>query len=242
MAAQRSCCAPSRPKDCCAAMRPSWCPTFHVGLIASRDTEVPRLPGPTDRRAGLDSAPPGVKVPVQAPALASIACASPCSAAVIATSSPWCAAAARRTWPLSRRSSWPGRSALYSSRCSPGSATPATTVADIVAARACITPTECGQAIVVRTRQWWAAIVAACALPGSTGARLPRRCAGVDGGARGRLTAAARHQLRIHHDHLAVCAAAAARSAPTRVAERRRACGPRRSPGPAGLGSALHPR
>ena len=30
------------------------------------------------------------------------------------------------------------------------------TVADIVAARACITPTECGHQIVVATRHWWA--------------------------------------------------------------------------------------
>ena len=34
------------------------------------------------------------------------------------------------------------------------------TVADIVAARACITPTECGHQIVVSTRRWWAAHVA----------------------------------------------------------------------------------
>ena len=34
------------------------------------------------------------------------------------------------------------------------------TVADIVAARVCITPTECGQEIVTATRRWWAAHVA----------------------------------------------------------------------------------
>ena len=35
------------------------------------------------------------------------------------------------------------------------------TVADIVAARSCITPTECGHAIALSTHQWWSAHVAA---------------------------------------------------------------------------------
>ena len=35
------------------------------------------------------------------------------------------------------------------------------TVADVVAARACITPTECGHTIAVSTRQWWSTHVAA---------------------------------------------------------------------------------
>ena len=50
------------------------------------------------------------------------------------------------------------------------------TVADVVAARACITPTECGHTIAVSTRQWWSAHVAAPAhTAGSTRAGVPGR-------------------------------------------------------------------
>ena len=61
-------------------------------------------------------------------------------------------------------------------------------VADIVAARTCITPTECGHQIVVATRRWWAAHVAAPAellarrVPAFLGDAEAR-----DGRARGRL-------------------------------------------------------
>ena len=78
------------------------------------------------------------------------------------------------------------------------------TLADIVAARACITPTECGQQIVRDTRLWWAAHVAEPA------ALLARRvptylddAQSRDTQARGRLTAAARQQLRVHRERLA---------------------------------------
>jgi exodeoxyribonuclease VII large subunit len=89
------------------------------------------------------------------------------------------------------------------------------TVADIVAARACITPTECGQAIVARTGQWWEAHVAGPA--GLLSRRVPSFLADAqtrDAAARGRLTAAARHQLRVHRDHLGARATAAVRRAP----------------------------
>jgi len=88
-------------------------------------------------------------------------------------------------------------------------------VADVVAARTCITPTECGHQIVVATRRWWAAHVAAPAellarrVPGFLGEAGAR-----DGRARGRLTAAARNQVRVHGDRLARKAATVARSAP----------------------------
>jgi len=89
------------------------------------------------------------------------------------------------------------------------------TVADIVAARACITPTECGQAIVTRTRQWWVAHVAGPA--GLLSRRVPSFLADAqtrDAAARGRLTAAARHQVRVHRERLGARATAAARQAP----------------------------
>lgn len=89
------------------------------------------------------------------------------------------------------------------------------TVADIVAARTCITPTECGQAIVSRTRQWWVAHVAGPA--GLLSRRVPSYLADAqtrDAAARGRLTAAARHQLRVHTDRLGARATATARLAP----------------------------
>ena len=88
-------------------------------------------------------------------------------------------------------------------------------VADIVAARTCITPTECGHQIVMATRRWWAAHVAAPAellarrVPGFLGDAQAR-----DGRARGRLTAAARNQVRVHRDRLARKASTVARSAP----------------------------
>ncbi|HEX3332812.1 MAG TPA: exodeoxyribonuclease VII large subunit [Acidimicrobiales bacterium] len=89
------------------------------------------------------------------------------------------------------------------------------TVADIVAARTCITPTECGQAIVHVTRHWWATHVAVPA--GLLSRRVPTFLADAqsrDAAARGRLAAAARHQLRVHRDRLGARATAAARRAP----------------------------
>jgi exodeoxyribonuclease VII large subunit len=89
------------------------------------------------------------------------------------------------------------------------------TVADLVAARACITPTECGQALVARTAAWWASHVEAPAdfLAGRVPSFLSdasRR----DVAARGRLTAAARQQLRVHRERLSRRAELAARRAP----------------------------
>ncbi|HEY1826658.1 MAG TPA: exodeoxyribonuclease VII large subunit [Acidimicrobiales bacterium] len=89
-------------------------------------------------------------------------------------------------------------------------------VADVVAARACITPTECGQALVARTAQWWAVRVVAPAefLAGRVPSFLADAAAR-DVRARGRLTAAARQQLRVHRERLSRRADLAARRAPT---------------------------
>jgi exodeoxyribonuclease VII large subunit len=93
------------------------------------------------------------------------------------------------------------------------------TVADIVAARACITPTECGQQIVEATRLWWAEqVVGPAALLAH---RVPAYLADAqsrDALARGRLTAAARQQLRLHRERLARKASTLGRTAPERLA------------------------
>jgi exodeoxyribonuclease VII large subunit len=76
-------------------------------------------------------------------------------------------------------------------------------VADIVANRACITPTECGQHLVAEVGAWWTTQVLEPA------ARLRRRAPALlaeelkkDEQARGRLTRAARSQLRVHRERL----------------------------------------
>jgi len=93
------------------------------------------------------------------------------------------------------------------------------TLADIVAARACITPTECGQQIVEATRLWWTERVVGPA------ALLARRvptylddAQSRDTRARGRLTAAARQQLRVHRERLARKGTSLGRAAPERLA------------------------
>ena len=94
-------------------------------------------------------------------------------------------------------------------------------VADIVAARTCITPTECGHQIVVATRRWWGAHVAEPAE--LLGRRVPAFLADAqarDGRARGRLTSAARNQVRVHHERLVRKASTVARSAPGRLEAR----------------------
>jgi exodeoxyribonuclease VII large subunit len=88
-------------------------------------------------------------------------------------------------------------------------------VADIVASRACITPTECGQHLVVRVAEWWGRHVAGPAVVLSR--RVPSFLADAehrDAQARGRLTRAARHQLRVHRERLATRAGVVGRLAP----------------------------
>jgi exodeoxyribonuclease VII large subunit len=92
------------------------------------------------------------------------------------------------------------------------------TVADVVANRVCITPTECGQAIAQRVGAWWAARVAGPA--GRLGQRVPsflQDAEARDAAARRHLVAAARHQLRYHRGHLAGRVDGLGRSAPVRL-------------------------
>jgi len=94
-------------------------------------------------------------------------------------------------------------------------------VADIVANRACITPTECGHQLVLRVGQWWEQRVAGPA------AVLSRRVPSLlheaqarDTAARGRLTHAARSQLRVHRERLTVRTIALGRLAPEGLSAR----------------------
>ena len=83
-------------------------------------------------------------------------------------------------------------------------------VADIVANRAFITPTECGHQLVLRVGQWWEQHVGGAASVLSR--RVPSLLAEAqarDAAARGRLTRAARSQLRVHRERLARRATAA---------------------------------
>jgi len=93
------------------------------------------------------------------------------------------------------------------------------TLADIVAAHACITPTECGQQIVESTRLWWAErVVEPAAL---LARRVPTYLSDAqsrDTQARGRLTAAARQQLRVHGERLARKGTSLGRAAPDSLA------------------------
>ncbi len=96
-------------------------------------------------------------------------------------------------------------------------------VADLVASRTCITPTECGHQLVLRVGQWWQANV------GEQAAALSRRVPALlaeaerrDAQARGRMTRAARSQLRVHRERLSRRAVAAARLAPLTLEARQR--------------------
>lgn len=89
------------------------------------------------------------------------------------------------------------------------------TVADVVANRVCITPTECGQAIVQRVGAWWSnrvsspAAVLARRIPSLLAAAEQR-----DAATRRHLVASARHQLRYHRGQLAGRTAFVRRAAP----------------------------
>jgi exodeoxyribonuclease VII large subunit len=92
------------------------------------------------------------------------------------------------------------------------------TVTDLVANRRCITPTECGQAIVHAVRRWWDTRVAA------PSARLARRVPAYladaderDRRARRAVVGASRHHLAVHRERVRARAAALGRAAPARV-------------------------
>jgi len=77
-------------------------------------------------------------------------------------------------------------------------------VTDIVANRAFITPTECGRELALRVSQWWDSAVASRTLVMSRRAHEVLSSAEHrDALARGRLTGAARQQLRAHGERLA---------------------------------------
>ncbi|HEY1444138.1 MAG TPA: exodeoxyribonuclease VII large subunit [Acidimicrobiales bacterium] len=102
------------------------------------------------------------------------------------------------------------------------------TVADIVAARACITPTECGQAIVSRTVQWWGRhVIEPAAFLADRVPSFLSDASARDARARGRLTATARQQLRVHRERLSARAVAAARRAPSALERSETALGSR---------------
>jgi len=91
-------------------------------------------------------------------------------------------------------------------------------VADLVANRSCITPTECGRELALRVKLWWEASVATPA------AVVARRVADVLVGAeqrgdaaRSRIVATARHLVRAQAERLGVRAATIATSAPRLV-------------------------
>jgi exodeoxyribonuclease VII large subunit len=91
-------------------------------------------------------------------------------------------------------------------------------VADIVANRSCITPTECGHELVVRVQTWWKEHVArpAAALHQQVPSLLATAEAR-DAQARGRLTRAARGQLRVHNERVGRRAVSIRRLAPDRL-------------------------
>jgi exodeoxyribonuclease VII large subunit len=94
-------------------------------------------------------------------------------------------------------------------------------VADIVANRAFITPTECGHELVLRVGQWWEQRVAGPAAVLSR--RVPsllQEAQARDAAARGRLTHAARSQLRVHRERLTVRTVSLARLAPEGLSAR----------------------
>jgi len=97
-------------------------------------------------------------------------------------------------------------------------------VADIVANRACITPTECGQELVRHVAQWWQSNVAEpAALLARRVPSLLSEAEGRDRAARSRLIHATRSQLRVHRERLVGRAVVVAQRAPERLTARRHA-------------------
>lgn len=95
-------------------------------------------------------------------------------------------------------------------------------VADLVANRACITPTECGREIAHRVAQWWETSVAT---PAAVVARRAEDVLGMaeeaHGAARARLAGTARHLVDRQRERLAERADALARRAPRLVDDAR---------------------
>jgi exodeoxyribonuclease VII large subunit len=75
-------------------------------------------------------------------------------------------------------------------------------VADIVAARAFVTPTECGQEVVQRAAAWWESVVATAGLVSRRATEVLEGAVDRDRTARARLGQATRHQLHRHAERL----------------------------------------
>jgi exodeoxyribonuclease VII large subunit len=75
-------------------------------------------------------------------------------------------------------------------------------VADIVAGRAFVTPTECGQELVQRAGDWWASVSATAAVVARRTAEVLEGAVDRDRAARARLGQATRHQLHRHAERL----------------------------------------
>ncbi|MGH2931162.1 MAG: exodeoxyribonuclease VII large subunit, partial [Solirubrobacteraceae bacterium] len=92
-------------------------------------------------------------------------------------------------------------------------------VADVVANRSCVTPTECGRDLVQRVRTWWeGSVVAAAALAARRAEEVLEGSERSHDGSRERLCAMARRLVATRRDHLAHRADALVRSAPRAVA------------------------
>ncbi len=87
-------------------------------------------------------------------------------------------------------------------------------VADIVANRAFVTPTECGQEVVARIAQWWAAITDSVRFVLARAEETVTDAARRDAVARSRLCSSARNQLSRHSERLEVRAARLCESGP----------------------------
>ncbi len=91
-------------------------------------------------------------------------------------------------------------------------------VADVVANRACITPTECGRELAQRVQTWWeTSICAPAALVARHSTETLARSRREHDAARARLCAMARHLLDRQREHITRCAATIGRSAPRLV-------------------------
>jgi exodeoxyribonuclease VII large subunit len=78
-------------------------------------------------------------------------------------------------------------------------------VADIVAGRAFVTPTECGQELVQRALDWWESVVLTAALVSRRAIHVLESAVERDAAARARLSQATRHQLHRHAERLDTC-------------------------------------
>jgi len=75
-------------------------------------------------------------------------------------------------------------------------------VADIVAGRCFVTPTECGQELVQRAGDWWMAVAATAGLAARRAAEVLAAAVERDSATRARLGQATRHQLHRHAERL----------------------------------------